>query len=47
MEIIEQTMVGMNFNENELTVVKRMIHTTGDFDYQNIVVFKDDPITPV
>ncbi|MDR9756046.1 MAG: precorrin-8X methylmutase [Thermacetogeniaceae bacterium] len=44
MEIIEQTMVGMNFNENELTVVKRMIHTTGDFDYQNIVVFKDDPI---
>jgi precorrin-8X/cobalt-precorrin-8 methylmutase len=44
MEIIQQTMAGMNFNENELTIVKRMIHTTGDFDYQNIVVFKNDPI---
>jgi len=44
MEIIEQAMVGMNFEENELAVVKRMIHTTGDFDYQRIVVFKNDPV---
>ncbi|HHW28012.1 MAG TPA: precorrin-8X methylmutase [Syntrophomonadaceae bacterium] len=44
MEIIEQAIIGMNFNENELAVVKRMIHTTGDFDYQNIVVFKNGPI---
>lgn len=43
-EIIEQAMVGMNFEENELAVVKRMIHTTGDFDYQRIVVFKNDPV---
>ena len=44
MEIIEQAMVGMNFEENERAVVKRMIHTTGDFDYQRIVVFKNDPV---
>ena len=44
MEIIEQAIIGMNFEENELAVVKRMIHTTGDFDYQRIVVFKNDPV---
>lgn len=44
MEIIMQDIGGTDFNESELPVVKRMIHTTGDFDYQNIAVFKNDPI---
>lgn len=41
-EIIEEGMNNFNFNETELKIVKRTIHTTGDFDYQNIVIFKND-----
>lgn len=37
MEIISQGMSPHSFNEQELSVIKRTIHTTGDFDYQNIV----------
>lgn len=44
MEIIQSEIEGVNFNEKELVVVKRMIHTTGDFDYKNIAVFKNSPI---
>lgn len=44
MEIIQQGIVGTCFNESELVVVKRMIHTTGDFDYKNIALFKNDPV---
>ncbi|PCI24931.1 MAG: precorrin-8X methylmutase [SAR324 cluster bacterium] len=36
MEIIEQEMGKHSFCKSTLAVVKRMIHTTGDFDYQNI-----------
>jgi precorrin-8X/cobalt-precorrin-8 methylmutase len=37
MEIIKAGMTVHNFSEQELNVIKRTIHTTGDFDYQNIV----------
>ena len=47
MEIIEQTMVGMNFNENELTVVKRMIHTTGILIIRTLLCLKMILLTPV
>jgi precorrin-8X/cobalt-precorrin-8 methylmutase len=37
MEIIDRGMSANSFDEQELKVIKRAIHTTGDFDYQNIV----------
>lgn len=43
-EIIDEGMTPHNFTDEELNVVKRTIHTTGDFDYQNIVIFKNNPI---
>lgn len=43
-DIIEAGMKEHCFNEEELKIVKRTIHTTGDFDYQNIVKFKNDAI---
>lgn len=43
-DIIEAGMEKHSFTEEELKVVKRTIHTTGDFDYQNIVIFKNNAI---
>lgn len=43
-EIIDDGMTVHTFTEAELQVVKRTIHTTGDFDYENIVKFKHNPI---
>ena len=43
-EIIDSEMGTHTFNEQELTVVKRTIHTTGDYDYKNIVHFNHAPI---
>ncbi|AFS79486.1 precorrin-8X methylmutase CbiC [Gottschalkia acidurici 9a] len=43
-EIIDEGMTPHSFTDEELNVVKRTIHTTGDFDYQNIVIFKNSPI---
>ena len=43
-EIVGEAMGEHNFNEKELNIVKRMIHTTGDYDYQNIVVFQNDAV---
>jgi precorrin-8X/cobalt-precorrin-8 methylmutase len=37
MEIINNEMTAHSFSEQELNVINRTIHTTGDFDYQNIV----------
>lgn len=37
MEIIKAGMTPHHFSEQELNVINRTIHTTGDFDYQNIV----------
>ncbi len=44
MEIIEEGMGAHSFKPGELTVVKRIIHTTGDFDYKSIVVFHREPV---
>ncbi len=44
MDIIGNEMPPHSFNEQELLVVKRMIHTTGDFEYQEIVRFNHQPI---
>ncbi|HWQ30629.1 MAG TPA: precorrin-8X methylmutase [Negativicutes bacterium] len=37
MEIIGRGMSSKDFDDQELKVVMRAIHTTGDFDYQNII----------
>lgn len=42
MDIIEEVMGDTNFSEEEKIIAKRMIHTTGDFDYRKIIVFKND-----
>lgn len=44
MEIIDRGMLANDLGEQELNVVKRTIHTTGDFDYQNIIKIKDGSI---
>lgn len=44
MEIIEEGMKVKSFEKDELAVVKRMIHTTGDLEYENIAVFKNNPV---
>lgn len=43
-EIIGEEMAPHNFTEEELKIVKRTIHTTGDFDYQNIVYIREGAI---
>ncbi|MDY0091412.1 MAG: precorrin-8X methylmutase [Candidatus Vecturithrix sp.] len=37
MDIIDQTLAAHSFTDQELEVVRRMIHATGDIDYQQIV----------
>lgn len=44
-ELISEGMKRKDFTEEELKVVMRMIHTTGDFDYENIAVIKKDAIS--
>ncbi|KPU45404.1 cobalt-precorrin-8X methylmutase [Oxobacter pfennigii] len=44
MEIIDEHVKDTSFNEKELLVVKRMIHTTGDFNYKDIAAFKGNAI---
>jgi precorrin-8X/cobalt-precorrin-8 methylmutase len=43
-EIIGENMSEHNFTEAELKIVMRTIHTTGDYDYQNIVRFSNGAI---
>ncbi|MBU5485596.1 precorrin-8X methylmutase [Clostridium sp. MSJ-11] len=43
-EIIGEEMGEHNFTEEELKIVKRTIHTTGDFDYKNIVYIREGAI---
>ena len=43
-EIIGSEMKRKDFTEEELKIIKRTIHTTGDFDYENIVYIKDGAI---
>jgi len=42
MDIIEEVMGDTSFTEEEGIVAKRMIHTTGDFEYRKIIIFKND-----
>ncbi len=44
MEIIEQNLKAHHYSPAELAVVKRMIHTSGDFDYQEIISIKPGAI---
>jgi precorrin-8X/cobalt-precorrin-8 methylmutase len=44
MDIIDAGLGEHSFGSMELNVVKRMIHTTGDFDYKNIVSIKEGAI---
>lgn len=42
MEIIDQALEEVDFNPEELIVAKRIIHTTGDVAYSDIIKFSDD-----
>ncbi len=45
MEIIESIMDDADkFNSDELKVVKRIIHTTADFEYSKLIKFNNEPI---
>jgi len=43
-EIIEEEMGEHNFSEQELKVVKRVIHTTADFEYKDLIYIKEGAI---
>lgn len=43
-EIIGEEMGPHNFNERELSIIKRVIHTTADFEYKDLVYMTDDAI---
>lgn len=42
MDIIDEVMSDTNFSPDEMIIAKRMIHTTGDFEYRKIIDFKAD-----
>ena len=41
MDIIDEVMGDTNFTEEEMIIAKRMIHTTGDFEYRKIIEFQN------
>ena len=43
-EIIEEEMGNHNFTPEELQIIKRVIHTTADFDYGNIIYISEKAI---
>lgn len=43
-EIIGAEMGYHNFNERELQIIKRVIHTTADFEYKDLVYIREDAI---
>jgi precorrin-8X/cobalt-precorrin-8 methylmutase len=43
-QIIGEEMGDHNFSDRELTIIKRVIHTTADFDYKNIVYIRKGAI---
>ena len=43
-EIISQEIGSVDLNEKELLVLKRVIHTTADFDYKENHVFRNKPV---
>lgn len=42
MDIIEKAIGDIDFSFEEKIIVKRMIHTTGDFDYKSITIFQNN-----
>ncbi len=42
MDVIDEVMGDTNFSEEEMIIAKRMIHTTGDFEYRKIIEFKNN-----
>ncbi len=44
MSIIDKELKSHNYSQEELAVVKRMIHTSGDFSYQEIIDIKPGAI---
>ena len=44
MRIIESEIVEHSFSKEELLIVKRIIHTTADFEYKNLVEISKDAI---
>lgn len=42
MDIIDEVMGDTSFSEEEMVIAKRMIHTTGDFEYRHIIDFNGD-----
>lgn len=47
MEIIDEILGEVNFTPSELKVVKRVVHTTADFEYAKIINFNNEPIEAV
>jgi precorrin-8X/cobalt-precorrin-8 methylmutase len=43
-EIIGEEMGSHNFNDKELSIIKRVIHTTADFEYKDLVYMTEDAI---
>ena len=43
-EIIGKEMGGHSFNKEELAIVKRVIHTTADFEYKDLVYIREGSI---
>lgn len=43
-EIIEAEMGAHNFNDKELLIVKRVIHTTADFEYKDLIEISENAI---
>ncbi|MBC8059561.1 MAG: precorrin-8X methylmutase [Clostridiaceae bacterium] len=43
-EIIGEEMGPVNFGERELSIIKRVIHTTADFEYKDLVYIRDGAI---
>lgn len=44
MKIIEQEMGEHSFREDELSIIKRVIHTTADFEYKDLVDISENAI---
>lgn len=42
MDIIDESLKDLDMTDEEITILKRTIHTTGDTSYQEIVTFKND-----
>lgn len=43
-EIIEEELGGHNFSQRELSIVKRVIHTTADFEYKDLLYIRENSI---